>query len=237
MHNIKQLLYARKKEILTGIGIGLFILIATLVSAFQDINCFNIPRSIKLISVYGILYSVLATILIVCRSIFRLDRLSSHYKVLSGVLAFLYSLFITVGNSFYYTNTFYLCFGTTKNLIIWLFQMISYVIPIYLILTLIVVLITRYRCEKCNYHIPTLVLFCVFLFSKLIPFFIYYPAIFDFDAAISLRTFLNPLDIKCNHHPYFIQIVQASFFKLGSHLGNPALGMALLSIVFILDSE
>ena len=65
----------------------------------------------------------------------------------------------------------------------------------------------------------------------------FFPCLFDFDAALGLRTFLDEGSAICNHHPVFVQALHAVFYTLGTALGNPSWGFAILSLLSIFGTS
>ncbi len=76
-------------------------------------------------------------------------------------------------------------------------------------------------------------LFAFFVICR-IPYLVaFYPCLFDYDAAVSLGCF-GEGRILNDHHPFMVACVQKLFFDLGKALGDPSIGFALMSILFIM---
>lgn len=161
----------------------------------------------------------------------------SSLKVLAGVLAFLFAQFVTVEGSFHQVHSWALCFDGIFAAFLWIARNIVYGYVFYKCLLGLLGIIERHTVvPSADYYFDfrksILVIFLVRLFAL----FLFYPCAFGFDAAVGLRTFLDPDCATCDHHPYFIQLIHALFFSFGKSIGHISVGFAILSILEILFS-
>ncbi len=158
-------------------------------------------------------------------------------KILAGIISFIFSQFITIDGSFYHVHNWSLCFGSSSSCLIWIIRSSIYTYVLYKILLGILNLVEGYHSSKSNYQFDIKRWFVAFVFIRLIVLALFYPCVFGFDAAVGLRTFLDPDCATCNHHPYFVQFIHAFFFNLGKGLGHKSVGFAILSLISVLFSS
>jgi len=154
-------------------------------------------------------------------------------RITAVTLAFLFSQFLTIGASLDSTNNFALCFGNWWSVGVWLVQTIIYGYIVYKILTVIIHWFQNYditQQEEMGINLKKW--FFVILAFKVLCIVFLYPCIFDFDGGLGLRTYLDPAEVKSNHHPYFVQMIHGLFFNIGKSLGNPSIGFAILTFLF-----
>ena len=159
-------------------------------------------------------------------------------KVLAGILALLFSQFVTIGGSFYHIHSWALCFGNWIAVLIWLIRSFVYGYVFYQMLLSVLCIIENYQAPSVA---PTLFnyrrWFILIVAARVLALALFYPCVFGFDAAVGLRTFLDPDCASCDHHPYFIQLIHGLFFTIGKSVGHLSVGMAFLSILSILFSS
>jgi hypothetical protein len=159
-------------------------------------------------------------------------------KVLAGILALLFSQFVTVGGSFYVVHSWALCFGDWRAVSVWLLRSVVYGYVFYqILLGILCVLINFQASSDTSFHLNYRRWFILIVAVRLIALFFFYPCVFGFDAAVGLRTYMDPDCATCNHHPFFIQFIHALFFSIGKGFGHLSVGMALLSLLSILFSS
>jgi hypothetical protein len=44
---------------------------------------------------------------------------------------------------------------------------------------------------------------------------------------------IQPGEVISNHHPYFIQLLHSAFYRIGNTIGDPAIGMSILTLLYI----
>lgn len=159
-------------------------------------------------------------------------------KVLAGILALLFSQFVTIGGSFYHIHSWALCFGNWIAVLIWLIRSFVYGYVFFQMLLGVLCIIENYQAPsvaptRFNYRRW----FILIVATRVLALALFYPCVFGFDAAVGLRTFLDPDCATCDHHPYFIQLIHGLFFTIGKSIGHLSVGMALLSILSILFSS
>lgn len=159
-------------------------------------------------------------------------------KVFAGILAILFSQFVTIEGSFHQVHSWALCFGSNLSILIWIARSLVYAYVFYKCLLGILVIIEKQNVitsEK--YHINFQKWFLIIVFIRLVTLFLFYPCVFGFDAAVGLRTFMDPDCATCDHHPYSVQLVHSLFFTLGKKIGHISIGFAILSLLSILFSS
>ena len=149
------------------------------------------------------------------------------------VLALLFSLLITLGRSYLLKNDTSLLFASNKAIVCWIIQMISFSSAGYFLLSGIIHKINTLNISGKDTRLNLLHWFLLGVLVKALFLIAHYPCIFDFDAAVSLRTFLDPDCATCSHHPVFIQGILAFFFSLGKAIGHRSIGMVILSLISI----
>ena len=162
---------------------------------------------------------------------------TASLKLLAGVLSFLFSQFVTIGNSFYIKQDWSLCFGSKLSIIIWAIQSFCFGYVFYRIVLGCFSLLQHNSFKQESYKFHAFRWFCGLLIVRLIYLLLLYPCVFDIDAAIGLRTFLDPNSAICNHHPIFVQSLHALFFSIGKMMGYRSIGIALLSFILIIFSS
>lgn len=163
---------------------------------------------------------------------------SSSLKVLSAIVAFIFSQFVTVEGSFYHVYNWGLCFNSGTAILTWCLRSIVYGFVFYKISLGIACIIenphaTSAKEYQLNYIKWVILIVCARLFAL----FLFYPLVFGFDAAVGLRTFMDPDCASCNHHPYFVQLIHALFFNIGKEIGHLSVGFFLLALLSILFSS
>lgn len=182
-----------------------------------------------------IIYCLLLPIIIFVTQKWR-KQVSKSIKISSFFLGFFLALSISVGKNFFETYYWYHCFGSIRSVCLIGFQTIIYGYVIYLLLLSIFGKIENQKEEQKTVFFNYKRWFWILFSIRIIFLLIYYPCIFDFDASLGLRTFLDPDSAICNHHPVFVQWIHAAFFTLGDRLGHRSLGFAILSICSIISS-
>ena len=163
------------------------------------------------------------------------DRLMRR---LSIALAFFFAACCTLGYSITKTHSLDLCFGSKALLAIAFLKMIVYSYVFYKVVLCafsnVIWHLDNYSSEGENrIGINNIGLFVLFVISR-IPYLVaFYPCLFDYDAAVSLSSFGDGR-ILYNHHPFLVACLQKMFFELGKCLGDPSIGLALMSSLFIL---
>lgn len=157
-------------------------------------------------------------------------------KITSCILAVLFAAFTAIGRIYYHFYNWGDCFGCAKAVLLLLVQISIYAFAFY---PIVLWLFKRLETIKFNGNPKGLDLrkwFWYIIGVKSIFFILFFPCLFDFDAAVGYRTFLDPSSAICDHHPVFIEALHALFFSLGLKLGNPTIGITILSLLFILFS-
>ena len=156
-------------------------------------------------------------------------------KWLAGIIAFFISQFITIGASIDLSFSTKLCFGSLSSWGIYLAQTLIYSYIAYQLLVVCVSFLQNYRITSSDNKAGTINLkrwFLIIFVINVLFIFVLYPCIFDLDGALGLRTYLDPNEVKSNHHPFFVQMIHGFFFNYGSSLGNPTIGFAILTFLF-----
>ncbi len=163
------------------------------------------------------------------------DRLM---RGLSIVLAIFFAACCTLGYSIAITNSIDLCCGSKAILATAFLKISVYSYVFYkVILCAFSNVVWRYdnnshEGEK-KLNISNIGLFALFVICR-IPYLVaFYPCLFDYDAAVSLSSFGDGR-ILYDHHPFLVACLQKIFFELGRCLGDPSIGLALMSLLFIL---
>ncbi len=157
-------------------------------------------------------------------------------KVLAGCIGFLFSQFVSIGESFYLRNNLSFCFESWPAIVIWAFQALCYGYVFYIIVLGFLSILQCLHPDKDLYKVDLRKWFFIILVVKLVFFVALFPCVFDIDASIGLRTFLDSNSAICNHHPFLVQSLHGLFYLFGQSLGSPSLGFALLSFIFIFVS-
>lgn len=157
-------------------------------------------------------------------------------KLVSLFLAVLFSQFVALGFSFHRHHDWDLCFGDLPNLFIWIAKSICYSYVFYKIILFLACLFEK-RTPTQTSNLSLKKWFIILLVCRFVFLGIFYPCIFGFDAAVGLRTLLDIDCATCNHHPYFVQLIHALFFRLGQQIEHISIAMALLSSLWIVISS
>ena len=161
---------------------------------------------------------------------------SSSLKVFSAIVAFIFSQFVTVEGSFYHVHSCALCFSSGTAILTWCLRSIVYGFVFYKIsLGIACIIENTHATSTKGYQLDYRKWLFLIVCSRLFALFLFYPLVFGFDAAVGLRTFMDPDCASCNHHPYFVQLIHALFFNIGKEIGHLSVGfflLALLSIIF-----
>ena len=161
---------------------------------------------------------------------------SSALKVLSAIVAFIFSQFVTIEGSFYHVHSWALCFSSGIAILTWCLRSIVFGFVFYKIsLGIACIIENTHTTSTKEYQLDYCKWLFLIIFARLFALFFFYPLVFGFDAAVGLRTFMDPDCASCNHHPYFVQLIHALFFNIGKEIGHLSVGfflLALLSIIF-----
>lgn len=164
----------------------------------------------------------------------RSFSLSGNLKRVILLLAFLFSQFVCIGESFHFVHDFSLCFGNWILLFVWILKSGVYTGVFFRIFSFITHSICQYEItEKDTSSFPIKRFFWINIAARVFVQILYFPCCFDYDGGYSLRLFLAPDGVLNAHHPFFVQLLQISFYRLGQIFGNPSIGMALLTLVLI----
>lgn len=160
-------------------------------------------------------------------------------KTYATLLAIVFSQFVAVGRSIHLMHDWSLCFDGFANVCLWILQSFCYGWVFYRIFLGLIgyTEAKRQYCTTRHNTINPIRLFTILVGIRLLFFAAFYPCTFGFDAAVGLHTLLDPESAVCDHHPFYVQLLHGGFFLLGQKIGNTSLGMALLTILFILSSS
>lgn len=159
--------------------------------------------------------------------------LRKNEKILSLIFAIIISQCITLGSYADAVDFFSLCFKTPLTSIIWLLQSVIYsYVAFYFVQYIVDCLQNSDVIRRNRESFSFKKLFWIIFAINVLFIFILYPCVFDFDGALGLRTYLNPDDVKSNHHPYLIQMIHGLFWKIGSSIGAPSVGFAILTLIY-----
>ena len=162
---------------------------------------------------------------------------SISLKVLSAIVAFIFSQFVTVEGSFYHMHSWALCFNSWTAILTWCLRSIVYGFVFYKIsLGIACIIESSYSTSTERYQLNYRKWLILIVCARLLALFLFYPLVFGFDAAVGLRTFMNPDCATCNHHPYFVQLIHTLFFNIGKEIGHLSIGFLLLALLSILFS-
>ena len=163
---------------------------------------------------------------------------SISLKVLSAIVAFIFSQFVTVEGSFYHMHSWALCFNSWTAILTWCLRSIVYGFVFYKIsLGIACTIESSHSTSTERYQLNYLKWLILIVCARLLALFLFYPLVFGFDAAVGLRTVMNPDCATCNHHPYFVQLIHALFFNIGKEIGHISVGFFLLGLLSILFSS
>lgn len=163
------------------------------------------------------------------------DRLM---RWLSIILAFIFAACCTLGYSINITHSLDLCFGSNALLAIAVLKMEIYSYVFYKIILCAFSNVIWHLDNKSSegekkLGISNIKLFVFFVICHIPYLVVFYPCLFDYDAAVSLSSFGNGRVLN-DHHPFLVACLQKVFFDLGKCLGDPSIGLALMSFLFIL---
>ena len=159
-------------------------------------------------------------------------------RLLAACISCLFTQTLIIGKRFYFNHNWSDCFDSPISIVLWLLQSICYGYIFYRICLCISCIIEEHRQQ--NSQQPEINLrrwFWIILAGKVPYFAAFYPCIFGFDAAVGLRTLLDPNCAACNHHPYFVQLLHALAFSFGQQVGHSSWGFALLTLAFCIVSS
>ena len=163
------------------------------------------------------------------------DRLM---RLLSIVLAFFFAACCTLGFSITNTHSLDWCFGSKSLFAIALLKMAIYSYVFYKVILCafsnVIWHIDNYSSEgEKKLAISNIRLIVFFVICRIPYLVVFFPCLFDYDAAVSLSSFGDGR-ILYNHHPFLVACLQKGFFELGKCLGDPSTGFAVMSFLFIL---
>lgn len=163
---------------------------------------------------------------------------SSSLKVLSAIIAFIFSQFVTVEGSFYHVHSWALCFSSGIAILTWCLRSIVFGFVFYKIFLGIAYIIENtYASSTKEYKLDYRKWLFLIVCTRLFALFLFYPLVFGFDSAVGLRTYMDPDCATCNHHPYFIQLIHAIFYNIGKEIGHLSVGFFILGLLSILFSS
>ncbi len=227
-HTFSRILHLIPKLTLCHYLCGLLVILSTFAYSFTG------QLGIKaLLPKHTLFYGIITPFFLAYFKNYNQDT-NKYLKVLAGILACLFSQFITIDGSFYHIHSWDLCFDSSSSILIWIVRSLVYGFILYKILLGILNIIEGYLPSEGNYHINLTKWFGVIVGVRLIALCLFYPCVFGFDAAVGLRTYLDPDCATCNHHPYFIQQIHGFFFSIGKDIGHISVGFAILSVLSIL---
>lgn len=163
------------------------------------------------------------------------DRLM---RWLSIILAFFFAACCALGYSISITHSLDLCFGSKALFAISILKVAIYSYVFYKIILCAFSNVIWYHDNKSsvgekNLAISNYKLFVFFVICRIPYLVVFYPCLFDYDAAVSLSSFGDGR-VLYDHHPFLVACLQKAFFELGKCLGDPSIGLALFSLLFIL---
>lgn len=218
------------KNIVTYSILCLLTIVISFVYYIRGVYCFRFTSAVSVV-----LYVVLICMFLCLTLKYRKDN-SRPQKVSSALLAAFLGFSTSVGKNYFEAYSWEHCFGSIRSLALVCGQTLVYGVVFYLVLLTIFAWIDRNVTDKEPENFDFKKCYWQMIGVKalyLIPFF---PCLFDFDAALGLRTFLDVDSAICDHHPVFIQFVHSLFFRLGDALCCRTLGFALLAVIFIFAS-
>ena len=163
------------------------------------------------------------------------DRLM---RWMSIILAFIFAACCTLGYSINITHSLDLCFGSKALFAISVLKMAIYSYVFYKIILCAFSNVIWHLDNKSSegekkLGISNIKLFVFFVICRIPYLVVFYPCLFDYDAAVSLSSFGNGR-VLYDHHPFLVACLQKVFFDLGKCFGDPSIGLALMSFLFIL---
>lgn len=162
-----------------------------------------------------------------------LPNTHKYQKTTACLLTILFSQFITLGRYFAQYHNFLGCFSDKYECLIWVVQSIIYGYAIYKIILIIFAFFEEKHISIQQSTISLPRWFAIMFGVRILFLIAFYPCVFGFDAAVGLRTFLDPECATCSHHPFFIQLIHGLFYTLGEKIGHISVGFALLSLLLI----
>ena len=169
----------------------------------------------------------------ICSAAYSIKQKESKSRLLIIIVSIIFSQFITIGKSIYLDHSLNLCFSNVISLIYWIYSTILWTIIIYPILVWIVYWINHISIKSDPTKINYTKLSITTVGPRLLCFLLFYPCLFDFDAGLGLRIMIQPGEVISNHHPYFIQLLHSAFYRIGNTIGDPAIGMSILTLLYI----
>lgn len=166
----------------------------------------------------------------------KIESNNQSFRIPALLLAIVFAQFVSIGEEYYTFHDWNLCFDSSTSVILWLLQSCCYAFVFYKMILAAYHCIDHVEEHRNSENLNLKKWFYVIIATRLCFFAAFYPCIFDFDAALSLRTFLDPDCPICDHHPVFVQAVQAFFFNFGDMIGHRSVGMAILSLIYIFSS-
>lgn len=154
-----------------------------------------------------------------------------------SILAFVFSLFITLGESICYVGDWSICFGSTLNFIIWFCRTILLTYSFDCLFFCFLGLVNKYQSTSQPFKVNKKRVFYVSIIIKLLVWILFFPCIFDFDSIVGLRTMIDPNEVACDMNPLFVQYIHVAAFAFGQWLGYNWIGFAILSFLFIIISS
>lgn len=166
-------------------------------------------------------------------------KVNTSAKAFAVILAVVFSQFVSVGRSIHLVHDWSLYFGDSECICLWILQSLCYGWVFYRLFLGLIFFIDSNQNDRVDSPMPINLhkLFAILVGVRLLFFAAFYPCTFGFDAAVGLHTLLDPESAICDHHPFYVQLLHGGFFLLGQKIGNASLGMALLTILFILSSS
>lgn len=232
---MKSIINLKPYIFLYGFGLAFSAFILAILPYILDLGHLYFTLLLR-ISFYTLLLPVLT-----CYLLTKGTPLSKKYKLFSLFIALIFSQFISIGQSYKLCNSFNAYGSFLMSILIWILESIIWTLILYPILKRIT---WWFETRKFNtslnhkYNINYKYLFLITAGIRAVCLIFFFPCIFDYDAAFSLRTMIRPFEVISNHHPYFVQYIQAFFYKLGvSWFNRPEIGMAMLSGLWIIISS
>lgn len=168
-------------------------------------------------------------------------EISRRFKICAITSSVIFAQFLSLGEFYSFDFSFNIFQSIQLSIIVWLLQSGTWILILYPIVKRVLWWFENYNIKKAKDKTNKLNykrLFLITLAIRLVCFVLFYPCLFDYDAAFGLRTMLQPGEVISNHHPYFIQVIHKAFYVLGGNLcGRPDVGMAVLTIIWILTSS
>ena len=215
-------------------AVGLFMLLLILVVSYMYAPYIGMKELVRYFIRYSIYIFFVPWVLGYLRR--HVDSATKSMRIVSWILAVFFSLSLSFGFSLHHTHTLALCFGNAIQTILWLIIMVVYCYIFQKIFLYLCLFATRHSSSLDNQvqlGICNRNLFLIFFLSRLPYLIAFYPCLFDYDAAVSVSSFSPDRELY-DHHPFLVACLQKAFFEIGAFIGLPSLGMALLSLTFII---